>query len=316
MNNISVQVLNEVQTVINGKNTVIEQVWLTILAGGHVLLEDQPGVGKTTLAKTFSRVLNLQSNRIQFTPDVVASDVIGFTMYDKASNSFVFKEGAVVCNLLLGDEINRTSSRTQAALLEAMQEGNVTVDGVTYPLPKPFHVIATQNPIGSFGTQPLPLAQLDRFMTKLSIGYPSVEDQVALLKNRQSYDPFEKLAEVISKEELKELQKQVDALFIAEDILRYVTQLTEATRNHPAILQGISPRGAIAICQMAKAHAFIADRTFVIPEDVAAIWLPTTAHRIVLNDVSTAIHNETTILNDILQTVATPDFASVATYEG
>lgn len=315
MNNISAQVLHEVKKVVNGKDDVITKVWLTILAEGHVLLEDQPGVGKTTLAKTFSRVLNLASNRIQFTPDVVASDVIGFTMFDKERNRFVFKEGAVMCNLLLGDEINRTSSRTQAALLEAMQEGNVTVDGTTYPLPKPFHVIATQNPYGTFGTQPLPLAQLDRFMTKLSIGYPSTEDQIALLKNRQAFDPLQSVEEVLTKEQLIDLQQQVEAIYISDDIFRYVTDLTEVTRNHSAILQGISPRGAIAICKMAKAHAFIQNRSFVVPEDVATIWLVTTTHRIVLNDLATEGH-ETQILTDILQAVATPQMQDVAVFEG
>lgn len=315
MNSISAKVLQEVKKVINGKDDVITKVWLTILAEGHVLLEDQPGVGKTTLAKTFSRVLSLETNRIQFTPDVVASDVTGFTMFDKQSNRFVFKEGAVMCNLLLGDEINRTSSRTQAALLEAMQEKHVTVDGQTYALPKPFHVIATQNPFGSFGTQPLPLAQLDRFMTKLSIGYPSTGDQVALLKNRQLTDPLQSVEQVLTKEQLIHLQQQVEELYIADEILYYVTALTEATRNHPNIMQGISPRGALAICKMAKAHAFVQDRTYVIPADVAAVWLETVSHRIVLNDVATA-NQEEQVLTVIMQTVATPDMQEMKAFKG
>lgn len=315
MNSISAKVLNEVKKVMNGKDDVITKVWLTILAEGHVLLEDQPGVGKTTLAKTFSRVLNLETNRIQFTPDVVASDVTGFTMFDKQSNRFLFKEGAVMCNLLLADEINRTSSRTQAALLEAMQEKHVTVDGQTYFLPKPFHVIATQNPFGSFGTQPLPLAQLDRFMTKLSIGYPSTEDQVALLKNRQVTDPLQSVEQILTKGQLLELQQQVEAMFISDEIFYYVTALTEATRNHPNIIQGISPRGALALCKMAKAHAFIEDRTYVIPSDVAAVWLETVSHRIVLNDLSTA-NKENEILSAIIKTVATPEMQAVKALKG
>lgn len=311
MNNQSQQVINEMKKVINGKDDIIQTVWTTFLAGGHVLLEDNPGVGKTTLAMAFSRVIGLNSKRIQFTPDVVASDVIGFTMFDKGLNEFIFKEGAIMCNLLLGDEINRTSTRTQAALLEAMQEGNVTVDGVTYPLPKPFHVIATQNPYGTFGTQPLPLAQLDRFMTKLSIGYPHFEDQVAMLRNRQGANPLESLQQVMTKEEVILLQQQVEQLYIHEELLRYVTTLTEATRNHAQLSQGVSPRGAIAVCKMAKAYAFVQGRDFVIPEDVMAIWLPACAHRITLGNVQPDI-DENKILNQILQSVATPDKAILA----
>lgn len=315
MNSISTKVVHEVKKVMNGKDDVIVKVWLTLLAEGHVLLEDQPGVGKTTLAKTFSRVLNLQSNRIQFTPDVVASDVTGFTMFDKEANRFVFKEGAVMCNLLLGDEINRTSSRTQAALLEAMQEKHVTVDGVTYPLPEPFHVIATQNPLGTFGTQPLPLAQLDRFMTKLSVGYPSAQDQVAMLKNRQAMDPLQTVQQVLTKDELLSIQQQVEALHISDELLFYVTALTEATRNHPQIAQGISPRGAIALCKMAKAHAFKEDRAYVIPEDIAAIWLETVSHRIVLKDASYT-SQLAELLTNILRTVATPDMQEMKAFKG
>ena len=315
MNSISTKVVHEVKKVMNGKDDVIVKVWLTLLAEGHVLLEDQPGVGKTTLAKTFSCVLNLQSNRIQFTPDVVASDVTGFTMFDKEANRFVFKEGAVMCNLLLGDEINRTSSRTQAALLEAMQEKHVTVDGVTYPLPEPFHVIATQNPLGTFGTQPLPLAQLDRFMTKLSVGYPSAQDQVAMLKNRQAMDPLQTVQQVLTKDELLSIQQQVEALHISDELLFYVTDLTEATRNHPQIAQGISPRGAIALCKMAKAHAFKEDRAYVIPEDIAAVWLETVSHRIVLKDASYT-SQLAELLTNILRTVATPDMQEMKAFKG
>ncbi|PID21346.1 AAA family ATPase [Sporosarcina sp. P3] len=313
MSNPSTKVLNEMKKVINGKDDVIQKVWMTFLAGGHVLLEDLPGVGKTTLAKAFSRVVGLDSNRIQFTPDVVASDVIGFTMFDKEKNEFIFKEGAVMCNLLLGDEINRTSSRTQAALLEAMQEKQVTVDGVTYPLPAPFHVIATQNPYGTIGTQPLPSAQIDRFMTKLSVGYPDFENQVDMLKNRQQTDPISSLNQVITKNELLALQHQVQTLFIHEEILRYVTALTEKTRNHPSIHQGISPRGALALCQMAKAHAFLQQRDYVIPEDVHAVWLPTSRHRIVMSSISGEENEQDTLLEKLLQSVATPDQAMLAT---
>lgn len=311
MHNETANILEEVKKVINGKDEVIKAIWTTILAGGHVLLEDQPGVGKTTLAKVFSIVLGLQSKRIQFTPDVVASDVIGFTMFNKEKNAFVFKEGAVMCNLLLADEINRTSSRTQAALLEAMQEGHVTVDGETYTLPAPFHVIATQNPFGSIGTQPLPLAQLDRFMTKLSLGYPQFEDQVAMLRNRQKQDPTTSVQPLLTTADVRALQKEVDALFIHDTILRYITALTEATRNDTKILQGISPRGALAMCQMAKAHAFTEGRAFVLPQDVQAIWEMTCSHRIVLA-ASAQKDDAKAVLRAILQAVQTPDEAALA----
>ena len=219
-----------------------------------------------------------------------------------------------MCNLLLGDEINRTSSRTQAALLEAMQEQQVTVDGVTYPLPKPFHVIATQNPYGTIGTQPLPSAQIDRFMTKLSMGYPDFDDQVDMLKNRQQADPLSTLEQVITKDELIALQHQVHNLFIHDEILRYVTALTEATRNHSSIHQGISPRGALALCQMAKAHAFLADRDYVVPEDVHAVWLPTSRHRIIMSSVPGADNEQDALLEKLLQSVATPDQAMLSTF--
>ncbi|GGG12341.1 ATPase [Lysinibacillus alkalisoli] len=306
----SQKVIAEVNKVINGKEDVITKVWTTILAQGHILLEDHPGVGKTTLAKAFSKVLGLQSNRIQFTPDVIASDVIGFTMFDKQQNTFVFKEGAVMCNLLLADEINRTSARTQSALLEAMQEHHITVDGQTYALPTPFIVMATQNPFGALGTYPLPLAQLDRFMVRLSMGYPDFEAQVALLRNRQQQDPMAQIQAVLTQSQVIELQQQVNHLHIHDNILTYVTKLTEATRNHEALTQGISPRGALAICQMAKAHAFVQGRRFVIPEDVQAIWEATIIHRLVYRDILSEQQCKS-IIQAILQTIETPDQADI-----
>lgn len=308
MGNESQQVLEELKRVIVGKETLIEKIWIALIAKGHILLEDIPGVGKTTLAVALSKVLGLDSKRIQFTPDVIASDVVGFTMYDKQTGKFVYKEGAVMCNLLLGDEINRTSSRTQAALLEAMQEGNVTVDSVTYELPKPFHVIATQNPLGVHGTQALPQAQLDRFLVKLSIGYPDFESQVALLRQRQEDNPINHTRQVLNKEKLIELQNQAQSIYIDERILRYVTALTEETRNSELLVQGISPRGALAICNMAKAHAFVKGKDFVTPEDVIAVFVDTCHHRIILStQARTVQYEESDVLLQIIEKIPTPD---------
>ena len=312
MINKSQLVIDEVKKVIIGKDEIVQKIFMAILAQGHILLEDIPGVGKTTVALAFSKVMGLDFKRIQFTPDVVASDVIGFTVYDKEKEDFSYKEGAVMCNLLLGDEINRTSSRTQAALLEAMEEGNVTVDGVTYPIPKPFNVIATQNPVGSFGTQVLPQAQLDRFMVKLSIGYPDFKSQVDILRDRQEQQPLEKIVNVISKDELLEMQKEVYEIHISDAILEYITYLTEATRNHSLIVQGISPRGALAICKIAKAKAYISNRNYVIPEDVMDVFKDTSAHRIILEQRSRiADHTIETILQQIIEQVKSPDVQEV-----
>lgn len=302
------RIMDEVGKVIKGKEDTIQKVFMAILAEGHVLLEDIPGVGKTTLALSFSKVMGLDFNRIQFTPDVVASDVTGFTMYEKEKEAFVFKEGAVMCHLLLADEMNRTSSRTQAALLEVMEEKKVTVDGQTYALPTPFHVIATQNPIGSYGTEVLPQSQLDRFMIKTSIGYPDFESQVELLRDRQTEQPLSLIEKVISREELLDMQKEVRAVYIADPILAYITELTEATRNHPQIVQGVSPRGALALSKIAKANAYMAGRDYVIPEDVLEHFIDTCAHRILLEQKSKVTGQHAGfILEEIAKQVRTPD---------
>lgn len=308
MINKSQEVLNEVKKVIVGKDEIVKKIFMTVLAKGNVLLEDIPGVGKTTIAIAFSKALGLNFNRIQFTPDVVASDIVGFTIYDKSKEKFVYKPGAVMCNLLLADEINRTSSRTQAALLQVMEEGNVSVDGVTHEVPKPFTVIATQNPIGSFGTQELPQSQLDRFMVKLNMGYPDFNSQVEILKDRQKEQPLDNISKIISREELITMQEQVNNIYISTEILEYITYLTQETRNHSLILQGVSPRGALSISRTAKANAFICNRDYVIPEDVINIFIDTCRHRIILNHES-KIANTTPeeILGEILEQVKTPD---------
>lgn len=277
------QLQRELGTIIKGKKETTDKIIMAVLARGHVLLEDVPGVGKTTTALALCRLMGMDFNRIQFTPDVVPSDVTGFTMYDKGSGKFLYRPGAVMCNMLLADEINRTSSKTQSALLEVMEEGKVTVDQETHLVPQPFVVIATENPTGSSGTQMLPESQLDRFMVSLSMGYPDHSALVELLRDRQQENPLEKAIAVISKEEVLELQKQVQKVYMADSILEYIATLAEATRNHPMISLGLSPRGTLALCRMTKAAAFMEDRDYVVPEDIQKVFLDVSAHRMILD---------------------------------
>ena len=283
MNQKVSEILQEIEKVVVGKNEIIEKILMAVLAGGHVLMEDVPGVGKTTTAMTFAKVLGLDTKRVQFTSDTVPSDIIGYSVYDKESSSFVYKPGAVMTNLLLADEINRTSSKTQSALLEAMEELRVTVDGRTYQLPKPFVVLATQNPVGSAGTQSLPSAQVDRFMIKTSMGYPDFESQVNILRDRRTENPLNKIKPIINIEQLQQLIAEANAVEIQDSIYEYVTHLTQATREHPMVQLGVSPRGALAVCRMAKAYAFVHGRDFVVPEDVAAVFCDVCCHRMVLS---------------------------------
>lgn len=274
---------NQLEKIIKGKKDITDKILMAVLAKGHVLLEDVPGVGKTTTALALSRLMGMEFNRIQFTPDVVPSDVTGFTMYDKQSGQFSYRAGAVMCNLLLADEINRTSSKTQAALLEVMEEGNATVDGKTYEIPKPFTVIATQNPFGSAGTQMLPQSQMDRFMVKLSMGYPDFESQINILRDRQTEQPLDLLQMISSREEVQQLQQEVKEVEVADDILRYITLLVEATRQNDKIQLGVSPRGALALNNMAKASAYINGRDYVIPDDVLRVFAKVCSHRVILH---------------------------------
>ena len=277
------QVLEEIEKVVIGKNEILEKIFMAILASGHVLMEDVPGVGKTTTAMAFARVLGLETRRVQFTSDTVPSDILGFSIYDKKEERFVYKPGAIMTNLLLADEINRTSSKTQSALLEAMEERHVSVDGKTYPLPTPFVVLATQNPTGSAGTTMLPNSQLDRFLIKISMGYPDLKSQISILQDRHTTDPLEKAQPVLNKEQLQELIAQTTAVYVAEPIYAYIANLAQATREHAAVQLGVSPRGALAVCRMAKAYAFVNGRDYVVPEDVAAIFPDVAAHRLMLN---------------------------------
>lgn len=304
------QLVQEIQKVIVGKEEVIQKVLMAILAKGHLLLEDIPGVGKTTLALAISKTLGLDYKRIQFTPDVIPSDVVGYTVYDKKTGEFVYKPGAVMCNLLLADEINRTSSKTQAALLEVMEEGNVTVDGHTYQVPKPFVVISTQNPFGSAGTQLLPQSQLDRFMVKLEMGYPDFESQVNILKDRQETQPLDTIQAVIGKADLEEMQMEVSRVKVKDEILRYITRLAEATRNHDYIQLGVSPRGAYAVNNMAKASAYMAGRGYVTPEDVIGIFPSVSSHRVILHPKAKVSGvSAMSIMEEITKTVSLPEIS-------
>ena len=297
----------EVKKAVIGKDACILKVMAAMIAGGHILLDDIPGVGKTTMALAFSKAMDLKQNRVQFTPDILPADIVGFSMYEKSSGKFVYQPGAAMCNLLLADEINRTSSKTQAALLEVMEEGKVTVDNETHPVPQPFVVIATENPTGSSGTQMLPESQLDRFMISLSMGYPDHENLVELLRDRQTKNPLENAKAVITKEEVVMLQDQVQKVYMADSILNYVATLAEATRNHPMITLGLSPRGTLALCRMTKAAAFMEERDYVIPEDVKKVFTDVTAHRMILD--SRARYQEQSakdILEEILKDTPAP----------
>lgn len=283
MNKLTDQIQAEVNKVVLGKEDIVRKVLLAILAQGHVLLEDVPGVGKTTLAKAFSKTLGLDSKRVQFTSDTLPSDIIGFSVFDKADGKLKYQSGAIMTNLLLADEINRTSSKTQSALLEAMEEGHVTVDGVTHDLPAPFVVLATQNPIGSAGTQNLPNSQLDRFLMKLSMGYPDVGSQVRILKERSQQEPLEQVEPVMRREELIAAIAKVRQVHVDDQIYDYIARLAEVTRTHPLLKLGISPRGALALCRTAKARAFAEGRDFVVPEDVTQMAEYVFAHRLMLS---------------------------------
>ena len=307
MKNRIAAVQAEIQKVVLGKNEVIEKVLMAILSNGHVLLEDVPGVGKTTLALSFARVLGLETRRVQFTPDTLPSDIIGFSVYDQRSGELSYKKGAIMTNLLLADEINRTSSKTQSALLEAMEEHKVSIDGFTHILPNPFVVLATQNPLGSSGTQALPNSQLDRFMVKLSMGYPDMESQLDIMKDRHHENPLDKVSAVTSIDEVLKLIAAAERVYVADGVYVYVSELVEETRRHPLIQLGISPRGALALCRAAKAYALIRGRDFVVPEDVRDVFADVCSHRLVLH-AKARLHemDERKLLEEIFAKVDMP----------
>ena len=301
------QILSSVRKAVVGKDQVLLWVLASILAGGHILLEDIPGVGKTTMALAFSKVLDLPYNRVQFTPDVLPSDVTGYCVLDQNSGSMHYQPGAVLCNLFLADELNRATSRTQSALLEAMEEGQVTVDGVSHPLPQPFVVIATQNPTGAAGTSLLPDSQLDRFMVQLSLGYPSPRDEVTMVLNRQEGNPLQALRPIMTRDNLIALRQTVAQTFVSDPVVQYIVDLIVATRQSEHILRGASPRATLAVTSMAKAVAQLRGRDYVVPGDVREVFQHTVAHRLILSPRAEAQNKSAEqILRDILEATPTP----------
>lgn len=303
-------ITDEVKKVVVGKDDIVDKVMMAILAGGHILIDDIPGVGKTTLAIAFSKAMSLKQNRIQFTPDVMPADITGFSMYNSKTGEFEYKPGAVMCNLFLADEINRTSSKTQSALLEVMEERQVSVDGQAYSVPNPFIVMATQNPVGSIGTQMLPESQLDRFAICISMGYPDIKNEVLLMKNRQNKAPLNSVKAIIRSEDLRTLQSITEQIYIDDAVLTYIATIADRTRKHPFVELGISPRGSLMVAKIAKASAFMNGRNYVIPKDVQRIFADVSGHRMILN--SKAKLNDATmetVIAYILQSVAVPKIA-------
>ncbi len=301
------RIIKEVKKAVIGKDDILIKVMEVILAGGNILIEDIPGVGKTTMALAFSKAMQLECKRVQFTPDVMPSDITGFSIYNKNTGNFEYKEGAGLCNLLLADEINRTSSKTQSALLELMEEHAVTVDGVTRKCPSPHIVIATQNHVGTAGALPLPESQMDRFTVRLTMGYPKLEDEIALLKDRQGVNPLNNVEPVASAYDIIEMKQKVESVYRNDEIFDYIARLMKATRENDYIRIGVSPRGALALSNMSAASAFLHKRDYVIPEDIKQVFVDVCAHRIVMNpqarisDISSSA-----VLEEILRQVPEP----------
>lgn len=307
MNRQADAILNEVKKVIVGKDEVLEKVLMCVLAGGHVLLEDVPGVGKTTLALAFSKSMSMTCKRVQFTADTMASDITGFSVWNKQTGNFDFRPGAVFCNFLLGDEINRTSAKTQAALLECMEELRVTVDGKTYILPDPFLCMATQNPLGSAGTHNLPDSQLDRFMVRLSMGYPTIQEQVEIVKDRAKGNPLKDVRAVASLEDVKSMKNAVNNVYVKDELIQYAALLCEQTRHVEEVEQGVSPRAVLALVQMAKASAYLQDRDYVTPTDIQDLFVDVCAHRLILTPkAKMKKRSAEDVLQQILQSVKAP----------
>ncbi|MBE6975631.1 MAG: MoxR family ATPase [Ruminococcaceae bacterium] len=307
INEVAQKILGQVRRVIVGKDQQLLWVLAAMLSGGHILLEDIPGVGKTTMAVAFSKVMGLQCNRVQFTPDVLPSDVTGYSILDQSTGKMVYQPGAVLCNLFLADELNRATSRTQSALLEAMEEGQVTVDGIIHKIPTPFIVLATQNPTGAAGTQLLPDSQMDRFSMRMTLGYPSVADEAQMVLSRQGRKPMEELEPVLDAEGLTALQEEVAKTYINEQVVNYVVSLIDATRKNMYILRGASPRATLTVTAMAKAVARLRGNDYVTPKDVQEVFVRTVAHRLLLSPKAEAAGmSPYQILGKILETVPAP----------
>lgn len=305
--NKALAVINEVQKAVVGKNDVIEKIMAAIIAQGHILIEDMPGVGKTTMAKAFSKAMGIKDSRVQFTPDIMPSDLTGFSIYKKETGQFVYKPGALMCNMFLADEINRTSPKTQSALLEVMEERQITVDGITREMGNPFVVIATENPEGSAGTQMLPESQLDRFMICVNMGCPTVEEEMEILKRRQMGNPLEYVNNVISANDIILMEQEVKEVYIKDSVYKYIVQVAESTRNHEMLGGGMSPRGTVALAAMSRAYAWMKGRNFVVPQDVRDVFECIATHRVRLSTKAKVSHiNKHDVLSEILRQVPEP----------
>ena len=308
LQNHAVEIIREVKKAVVGKDDVIEQIMTAIIGGGHILIEDMPGVGKTTMALAFSKAMGIQEKRVQFTPDVMPADLTGFSMYQKETGRFVYQPGAVMCNLFLADENNRTSPKTQSALLEVMEEGCVTVDGVTRSTGRPFVVIATENPEGSAGTQLLPESQLDRFMICIRMGYPTVEEEVEILKRRQMGNPVNEVQNVTGAEQILWMQEEASQVFIHDSVFEYIANLAKATREHELLTAGLSPRGTVALAAMGRARAWLKGRNYVLPGDIQTVFGSVALHRIRLNTKAKVGHaRPEEILEQVLMQVKEPN---------
>ncbi len=295
-------IIDSVSTVLKGKEEVVLRSLVCFLSGGHLLLEDVPGVGKTTLALSLSRVLGLSFARIQFTSDLLPSDILGVSIYDQSKKAFVFKQGPIFHQIILADEINRATPKTQSALLEAMAEGKVSVDGSTYELPKPFFVIATQNPVEQYGTFPLPESQLDRFSMRLSLGYPDKETEISIIRGENPLENVAKLSPMVKLHEILATMQQISRFYVSPEVARFVVEIVSRTRNHSDVLLGVSTRGAIHLVSCAKALAYCRGRDFVVPEDIIDLAPYCLAHRMIMREGTDA----EALINSILEEVPVP----------
>lgn len=310
------RILQNIEKVIAGKQEVAKLTLVALLAEGHVLLEDVPGVGKTMMVRALAKSISAELRRIQFTPDLLPSDITGVSIYNSRDMDFQFYPGPIMGNIILADEINRTSPKTQSALLESMEENSITVDGRTHVLEKPFFVMATQNPIDYEGTYPLPEAQLDRFLLKMNMGYPTVEEEIDVLKRAQSVPPIEDLQPVVSLSELRQLQLGIKGVYVDESVRRYIAELSAATRSHESIFLGVSPRGSIALMKASQALAFMHNRDYVLPDDIQYLAPFVFAHRIILKPESRfeGIYVEH-IIEQLIALISVPVQRHVAKYE-
>jgi MoxR-like ATPase len=300
------KIVDNVSKVIVGKNESVKLAVVAVMSGGHLLIEDAPGVGKTMLARALARSLECSFKRIQFTPDMLPGDITGTTIYNQKTGDFEFRPGPVMAQIVLADEINRATPKVQSALLECMEERQISVDGVTHPMPVPFHVLATQNPIEYEGTFPLPETQLDRFTLRLSLGFPDTACEITILENQRHHHPIEDLMPVIHAEDLVTIQAKVKEVFVDHLVSRYIVAISGATRNHPSLYLGVSPRGSLALYRTAQAKAILDGRDYVLPDDVKMLAVPVLAHRMVLDPASAHKTSSRDIINELLETIPVP----------